>query len=107
MNPPAENAAEYITVACFSNDTSAEMRIHLEMIPDEVVLSPGHQIDLLARPNGQAVHPLTVNYLNNGIQVFTHQEPDPDWHIRFQGQIFSAGQPKETRLADLEIKASE
>ena len=104
MNPPAGNASEYITIACFRNDTSAEMSLYLEMVPDEVVLSPGHQIELLARPSGQEVHPLTVNYLNNGIQVYPHLEPDPDWHIRFQGRIYAAGQRSVTRLADLEIR---
>jgi hypothetical protein len=111
MNPPAENACDYITMACFRNETSEEMTIHLEMIPDEIVLSPGHQIELLAspvgkelsRPASEAVHPLTVNYLHNGIQVYPSQEADPDWHIRFEGRIFAAGQPKVTRLADLEL----
>ena len=111
MNPPDENACDYITIACFRNETSDEMSIYLEMIGDEVVLSPGHQIDLLAspvgkelsRPASEAVHPLTVNYLHNGIQVYPSQEADPDWHIRFEGRIFAAGQPKVTRLADLEL----
>lgn len=94
------NPDDYITVARFSNGTSGEMRIYLEMLGDEVVLSPGHEIELLARLSEKLL-PILVQYAGDGIQVFAHQEPDPDWHIRFNGRIYCTGQPNPTRLADL------
>jgi hypothetical protein len=99
------NSVDYVTVATFSNDTSRDMRIYLEMIGDEVVLSPGHQIDLLARPS-KRLHPLTLNYVRDGVQVFAAQDPDPDWHIRFKVHVYRAGRPTATRLANLEADAS-
>ena len=91
---------DHITVATFSNGTAGEMRIYLEMVGDEVVLSPGHEIDLLAK-HSEALLPVTVVYHSDGVQVYAHREPDPDWHFRFHGRVYSAGSPTETRLADL------
>jgi hypothetical protein len=94
------NSADYITVATFTNATPAEMRIYLEMVGDEVVLSPGHEIELLAK-RSEGVLPVTVKYVDDGLQVYPHREANPDWHFRFRGRIYSAGSPNETRLADL------
>jgi hypothetical protein len=94
------NPLDYITVATFGNATNGEMRIYLEAIGDEVVLSPGHEVDLLGK-SGEGLLPVTIKYVDGGIQVYAHRVPDPDWHFRFQGRDYSAGSPTETRLADL------
>lgn len=92
------NSEEHIVVACFSNDTPAEMRIFLEMTCEEIFLSPGHQIELLARPSEDLL-PLTIAWIDDGLQVFPHKEWDPDWMIRFEGQLIKPQYP--TRLSEL------
>jgi hypothetical protein len=94
------NPSDYATVATFRNDTAAEMRIYLEAIGDVVVLSPGHEIDLLGK-SSEGLLPITVDYVDDGLQVFALRDADPDWHFRFQGRLHCAGSPTETRLADL------
>jgi len=40
----------YLVVAEIKNDSANNMRLFLEMLGAEVVLSPGHSVELLARP---------------------------------------------------------
>lgn len=68
----------------------------------EVVLSPGHQIDLLAKPSPDLL-PIAIHQVAEGMQVFPNREFDPDWHVRFSGKILRAGYP--LRLADVERAA--
>jgi hypothetical protein len=82
----------YPTVGIFRNDTNVEMRLFLEMIPQEVVLSPGHSVELLARPSSGLL-PLTIDLVDGGLQIHAHNEFDPDWHVRFNGKIIHAGNP--------------
>lgn len=86
----------HIVVAEFTNDTTSEMRIFLEMTCEEIYLAPGHHIELLARPS-DGLRPITVAYLKDGLQVFPNREFDPDWMIRFEGKVFKPGYP--TKLA--------
>ncbi len=90
---------QYLTVASFGNDTDKDITLYLEMMCEEVVLSPGHQIDLLARP-GPDLLPIAIHQVAEGMQVFPNREFDPDWHVRFSGKILRAGYP--LRLADVE-----
>lgn len=89
----------YPTVGKFRNDTKVEMRLFLEMIPEEVVLSPGHSVELLARPS-PGLLPLTIGLVDGGLQIHAHNEFDPDWHVRFNGKLILAGNP--TLLKDYE-----
>lgn len=91
--------AQYPTVGIFRNDTEAEMRLFLEMIPEEVVLSAGHSVELLARPSPDLL-PLTIDLVDGGLQIHAHKEFDPDWHVRFNGKVIHAGNP--TLLRDYE-----
>jgi len=75
------------------------MRLYLEMLAEEVVLSPGHSVELLARPSADLL-PITVDYVVGGLQVHPHRECDPDWHVRFMGKIIRAEHP--TVLAEYE-----
>lgn len=94
-------ASEYPIVGSFRNDTPSDLHLHLEMVPEEVVLSPGHSVDLLAKPTAGLL-PLTVDYVLGGLQIHACREFDPDWHVRFNGKIIKAGHP--TRLKEHEFK---
>lgn len=98
-------SADLVSVAIISNDTSRDMRLHLEATGDEVVLSPGHKIELLAQSSDE-IYPLAINYFDGGMQIYANLDPDPDWHIKFNGRVYSAGRPAATRTADLEAETS-
>lgn len=93
------NPSEYPVVGEFSNDTTEEMRLYLEMLGEEVVLSPAHSIQLLAMPSPDLL-PLTIGYVKGGLQIHPYKEADPDWHVRFKGKVIRAGHP--TLLSDHE-----
>jgi hypothetical protein len=82
----------YITVARFCNETGAEMRLYLEMTAAEVVMRPGHVIDLLASPE-EGLLPITIDCVKGGLQIHPHKQFDPDWHVRFAGKLIRAGFP--------------
>lgn len=86
------NPSHYPTVGTFRNDTKAEMRLYLEMIPEEVVLAPGHSVELFARPTPDLL-PLTVGLVDGGLQIHAHKVFDPDWHILFNGKLIRPGNP--------------
>ena len=60
---------KYLTVASFGNDTDKDITLYLEMMCEEVVLSPGHQIDLLAKPSPDLL-PIAIHQVAEGMQVF-------------------------------------
>jgi hypothetical protein len=91
--------SQYPTIGVFRNDSAAEMRLYLEILAEEVVLSPGHSVELLARPSADLL-PITIDYVDGGLQIHPHKEFDPDWHVRFKGQVIRAGHP--TVLAEYE-----
>ena len=57
------------------------------------------EIQLLAKPS-DGLLPITIHYVNDGLQVFAAKEWDPDWHIRFMGAVIKPNYP--TRLAELQ-----
>jgi hypothetical protein len=89
----------YITVARFCNESTIEMRLYLEMTGAEIVMRPGHVIDLLAS-TGEGLLPITIDSVDGGLQIHPYKQFDPDWHIRFEGKIIRAGFP--TILAEHE-----
>jgi hypothetical protein len=91
--------SQYLTVATFRNGSAVELRLYLEMLAEEVVLSPGHEVALLGRP-GEGVLPITVDYVDGGLQIHPHKQLDSDWHVRFRGKLIRAGHP--TILAEHE-----
>jgi hypothetical protein len=93
------NPSDYIVVAEITNDSDKDMRIFLEMTCEEIFLSPGHHIELMARPSDELL-PITISYINDGLQIFPNREFDPDWHLRFKEQIIKPQYP--TRLSDFE-----
>lgn len=97
------NPTDYIIVAEFANDTTSEMRIFLEMSCEEIFLSPGHRIELLAKSSDNLL-PITIEYISGGLQVFPNREFDPDWHIRFKGEIIKPQYP--TRLSEFDQRTA-
>ena len=95
------NLSDYVVVGEFSNDGTSEMCIFLELTCEEVYLSPGHKIQLLAKPS-EGLLPISIGYSEKGLQIYPNREFDPDWHIRFKDIVIKAGYP--TRVADLEAQ---
>ncbi len=93
------NTGEHVCVAHFHNDTPEPITLYLEMLGEQVVLSPGHQVELLALPLPDLL-PLSIDYVQGGLQIHPHKEFDPDWHLRFNGRLIRAGHP--TILAEHE-----
>ena len=73
------------------------MTLYLEMVPESVVLEPGDEVDLLARPTENLL-PLDVASVQGDVSIHAHREFDPDWHVRFRGQVIKVNHA--TRLAD-------
>jgi len=88
----SKRPSQYPVVGEFTNDTASEMHLYLEMIPEEVVLSPGHRVQLLAKPS-PGLLPLSIGFVGDGLQVYAHREADPDWHVIFNGKLIKAGSP--------------
>ena len=84
--------SQYLAVASFGNDTESDITLYLEMLGEEVVMSPGHHIVLLAKPSPDLL-PIAIHQVVQGMQVFPHREFDPDWHVRFNGKVIRAGHP--------------
>jgi hypothetical protein len=82
----------YVTVGRFCNESAAEMHLYLEMLAGEVVMSPGHAVDLLAYP-AEGLLPITIDYVEGGLQIHPNKEFDPDWHVRFGGKLIRVGHP--------------
>jgi len=87
----------YPPVGKFKNETAVTMTLYLEMVPEEVILEPGDEVELLARPSNELL-PLDVAPVKGGLHIHAHKEWDPDWHVRFRGRVIKAGAP--TRLSD-------
>jgi hypothetical protein len=90
-------AEAYIVVGVFKNETAVAMSLYLEMVPEEVILDPGDEVELLAR-SSEHLLPLDVAPVEGGLHIHAHNDWDPDWHVRFRGQLIKAGHP--TRLSD-------
>lgn len=88
---------DYPVVGIFQNDTKFAMTLYLELVPEEVILEVGYEIELLARPSENLL-PLHIAAVQGGLQIHAFKEWDPDWHVRFNGKVIKAESP--TQLAD-------
>lgn len=91
--------SDLVVVGEFRNDTGSEIRLHLEAVPEELVMAPGHEVALLARASANLL-PINVAVVDGGLQIHAHREADPDWHVLFRSKLIKPGTP--TRLADYE-----
>ncbi|MFV0675967.1 hypothetical protein [Variovorax sp. tm] len=87
----------YPVVGRLKNETVFAMTLYLEMLPEEVILEAGDQVELLALPTDNLL-PLDVAPVEGGLHIHAHKKWDPDWHVRFRGRVIKAGNP--TRLSD-------
>lgn len=94
-HPPAT----YPVVLELENHGDTDMEVWLEMVPECVILSPGHRIELLARPM-EGVLPLDIERTDSGWVIHARYVADPDWHVRFKGHLLKPATP--SRLADFE-----
>lgn len=76
----------YPMVGRFKNETAGTLTLYLEMVPGEVVLEHGNEVELLAQPTDDLL-PLDVTPVEDGLHIHAHKEWDPDWHVRFRGQV--------------------
>jgi len=60
----------YPVVGRFKNETAVAMTLYLEMVPEEVILEPGDEVELLAQPTGNVL-PLDVAPLEDGLSTYT------------------------------------
>lgn len=88
---------DYPVVGIFKNDTDLAMSLYLEMVPEEIVLDVGDEVELLARPSDDLL-PLDITPVDGGFHIHAFKAWDPDWHVRFNGKVIKAESP--TRLAD-------
>ncbi|RZI59478.1 MAG: hypothetical protein EOP37_11360 [Rubrivivax sp.] len=87
---------DLISVGFFRNDTDRPMVLYLEMLAEEVHLSPGDAVELLAVADPDLL-PLTIDMVDDGLQIHAHKAIDPRWHVRFEGRLIPAGWPTKLR----------
>jgi hypothetical protein len=56
-------------------------------------MAPGHAIELLAAP-GEGLLPVSIDYVEGGLQIHSHRAFDPDWYVLFAGKLIPAGYPR-------------
>ncbi len=64
----------------------------MELLGAEVVMSPNHIVELLAE-TGENLAPVTIEYVDDGLQIYPHKEFDPNWHLVFNGKLIPVGYP--------------
>jgi len=82
---------KYTSVGNFSNNTDENLSINLELLCEEIVLSPGHQVELLIEDVEGAL-PVSIVYDKNSLQIYPGHA-DSKWLIRFKGQEIEPGYP--------------
>lgn len=77
---------DFLTVTRICNETENELRLYLEMLGAEVVVAPGHVMELLAGQQ-QDVLPITIHYVQGGLQIHPYKQFDPEWHVKFKDKV--------------------
>jgi hypothetical protein len=81
----------FTSVGFFSNNTDKEITIYLEMHCEEIRVSPDQSFELLIEDIHDAL-PVTINYVESGLQIYPHRAT-PDWLIIFNGQRIKPSYP--------------
>lgn len=89
---------KFQTVGYFSNETDKEITVFLELLCEEIVLSPGHEMELLAE-NKEEHFPVHILYHSTGIQIYPHKG-SPEWLVKFNGKEIVPAHP--TKLSEYE-----
>ena len=77
---------DYIYVGDFYNETDKDITIFLEMNCEEIILSPGHKIRLMAE-NIPDVLPLDILYHSDGLQIYPKLGV-PEWKFEYKGKQY-------------------
>ena len=85
------------TVGIFSNETDKLMTIYLELTCEEIHMSPGHEIELLAEDNDDHF-PMNILYHEDALQIYP-REGSPEWRFIFNGKEYEADYP--SKLSEL------
>jgi hypothetical protein len=96
---PISRTSGHPVVLELENHGDSDMEVWLEMVPEGVILAPGHRIQLLARPDEDLL-PLDIARTPTGWVIHARAAWDPDWHVRFKGHVLKPASP--SRLADFE-----
>ena len=67
------------------------MTLYLEIYCEEIILSPGHELELLIEETLDTIQPNLI-YCDGGIQVYHPLDTD-NWMIKFRGQLIRPGYP--------------
>lgn len=86
----------YISIGKFSNQTDVDLSINLEIHCEEIILNPGHEIELFIE-NKLGALPVNILYHEKSLQIYPHTS-DPDWLIHYNGRKIVPGYP--TRLSE-------
>ncbi len=88
---------QFRTVGIFSNETDELMTISLEVTCEEIRMSPGDEIELLAEDNDEHF-PMNILYHKDGLQIYP-RFGSTEWKFRYNGKVYEADWP--SILSDL------
>jgi len=88
---------KYKTVGIFSNETDEEMIIYLEITCEEIHMSPGHEIELLAEDNDDHF-PVSILYHKDSLHIYPRLGA-PEWKFIFNGKEYETDHP--SKLSEL------
>ena len=88
---------KFRTVGIFSNETEEDMIICLELTCEEIHMSPGHEIELLAEDNDDHF-PMNILYHKSSLQIYPRLG-SPEWKFIFNGKEYDADYP--SKLSEL------
>jgi hypothetical protein len=89
---------EFKTVGYISNEMDKDITVFLEILGEEVVLSPGHEMELFSE-NKEEHFPMHIFYRSDGIQIYPHRG-SPKWLVKFNGKEIVPAYP--TKLSEYE-----
>jgi len=79
---------KFRTVGIFSNETDEDMTVCLEVTCEEIHMSPGHEIELLAEDNDE-YFPMNILYHKGSLQIYPRLG-SPEWKFIFNGEEYEA-----------------
>jgi hypothetical protein len=102
-----EDAArpELIRVGSISNNLDVDLSVSLELLAQQIILSPHDTIDLLVAGEDVAeeTKPLDIVVWKSGLQVYPRANA-PDWWIEYRGKRISVDDaPSPLVLKDLNL----
>lgn len=87
----------YRSVGIFANKTEQNLVLFLEVLCEEIHLSPNHEIELFVE-NDASLFPMTFIYHSDCIQIYSNGINK--WYFKFNGKMYQASYP--SILSELE-----